>query len=330
MFYPMLIAVAFSDLHAYKFQLFNKDNSRLNNTLSAFRFIAGVAEFNKVPLLFCGDLFHTPKEVDNETLEKVLLNYMGNIEDNYIPMFSISGNHDQSEKNGYDYRSPSYLRSMGIVFKNFRLLDYLVEGLMMGEDTQIWGIPYMNSEDEILKCINAYRPWAKEHKDKYKILMMHGDVLGAKDHNGLELYDGTLFKKGVDKFFKEWDLVLYGHIHKPQSITKKVHMLGSPIHQISSDKGDMGYWLIFNDRPPKFVGLAGYPKFVHLEKGQIAPDDKNYYIPFEREEAIEEVEQGDFNINHSRTKLAKKYMRVKGIKSKIKKKELIHILNSIE
>src|SRR5882757_1317477 len=324
-----LLAIAFSDLHAYKFRQFDVNGSRLNFTLDAFQKIMIEANRLNVPILFAGDLYHTPKEIESETLTKTTDALQCFLK---TQMYAISGNHDQNEKNGWDYRSNTYLKMHWATNPKFKLLDYLTQGLEhfnFKDSFLLQGIPYMTSEDETKKAVDAYRKKAKEYKG-FKILLMHGDVKGCKDYNEHEMYDGKLFEDGVDIFFKEWDLVLYGHIHRAQKISKKVYMLGSPIHQISSDKGEMGYWQIFNDQDPKFIGLADYPKFIHLGKGEKPlADTGDYYIPFEEEGEPEDMEKGNFNLNVSRTKLATRYMKVKGIKSKIKKKELIHILNSI-
>lgn len=325
-----LIAIASADWHSYDFKNFDVDGSRLKNTLSAVSFILNERNRLNVPLLFAGDLYHTPKEVGNKVLTDTVDTLQMGLR-NGRQMFAISGNHDQDQKNGWDYRANTYLKMHWATQKNFVLLDYMEQGAPIGPDIMVQGIPYMNSEDEIKKAVDAYRKKANQQPTKFKILLMHGDVAGCKDHNEHEMYDGKLFKNGVDNFFAGWDLVLYGHIHRPQKITKKVYMLGSPIHQISSDKGEMGYWKIFNDQEPKFVGLADYPMFVHLREGQEAPKDSiHYYIPFEKEAEIADMEKGDFNMNVSRTKMARRWMKAVGIKSKAKRKELIHILNSIE
>lgn len=321
-----LIAIATSDWHSYEFKNFDVDGSRLKNTLAAGKEIMNAATKHDVPILFAGDLYHTPKELGNKVLTDTIDLFQMDLK---TRMFAISGNHDQDQKNGFEYKANTYLKMHWATNKLFTLIDYQ-PGIPYRDDFLIQGVPYMNSEDEIKKAVDALRRKAEVSK-LFKILLMHGDVAGCKDHNEHEMYDGKLFKNGVDNFFKPWDLVLYGHIHRPQQITKKVYMLGSPIHQISSDKGEMGYWQIYNDRDPKFVGLADYPKFIHLGKDETPPvGGKDYYIPFEKEAEIAELEKGDFNMNVSRTKMARRWMKAVGIKSKAKRKELIHILNSIE
>lgn len=329
---PKLIAIAFSDIHIHKFKLFDKDNSRLQWSLDALTYIANIAQKNNVPLLFAGDLFHTPVSIENETLSKTLAYFKQYIDDRKIHFFAISGNHDMSEKNGIDHNAPSYLESFSTVFNRFYLLDHHDKPWQLPNwDAHIWGIPYMNNDTELRQRVKQLRKVAKKYKG-FKILLMHGDCPGAMDA-GIELKENKALgdKKNLKTLFAPWDLVLFGHIHAPQKITNKCYMLGSPIHQTSGDTGQMGYWKIFIGKEPEFIGLVDFPKFVRLEKDQVAEDNGiDYIIPYEEIGAIEEVEKGDFNLSNSRTVLAKRYAQKRGIKSKSKRKALIKALNEVE
>jgi len=334
-----LIAIAFSDLHCYKFNLFNKDNSRLNWTLTAFECIARTAARHKVPLLFCGDLFHTPASVENETLGLMINSYMLHVEQTHTPFFAISGNHDLCQKNSLDHKSPSYLDIFFEVFTTFKFLDPglpfpISQGFKIV--AWVWGIPYMNNDADIKKKVKQLKKDVKEDKYKgaKKILMLHTDCPGALNDEDIEVGECESMpsgKKHLAKFFEDWDLVLFGHIHKPQQLFKHGYMLGSPIHQVSNDKAEMGYWKIFNDRAPQFIGLANiFPRFRKLVPGEVPDNEKDYFIMPDDQGLVEEVEKGDFDLSHSRTKLAKRYMKVKGIKDKKKKAALINILNQVE
>lgn len=332
-----LIGIAFSDLHSYKFKVFDKDGSRLEWTLKSLKEIAMQANELQVPLFFNGDLFHTPKDVDNECLWKTISTYKDYIEGPGTRFFAISGNHDMSEKNGLTHRSPSYLNTFAEVFKTFRLLDELDEPQKINTKTGkvfVWGLPYYNSDKELRTRIKQLKLIARSY-DGYKILMLHNDCPGAMEANGIRLGETKALGKPekLDGFFKDWDLVLFGHIHVPQKITKKCYMLGSPIHQNSADTTEMGYWQIFTNRAPKFIGLVGFPKFIKLTKGEVIMNldsTIDYIIPYEEEGSVEELEKGDFHLGQTRKKLAKRYLKVKGIKDKKKARALINILNAVE
>lgn len=332
-----LIAIAFSDIHIHKWKAFDKDGSRLNYSLEAFKTIAGVAKEKKVPLLFAGDLFHTPVSVDNEVLGMVVKYFRKYLVEEKVRMYAISGNHDMSEKNGLYHKAPSYLHAFSTMFDyNFNLLDYNKEPYCFAKYTdiqcRIWGIPYMNNDIELKKAIKDLKPRVRAEKAEgcFKILLLHGDCPGAINDEGIKVGEIKSIPMDVDSFFKEWDLVLFGHIHVPQKISKKCYMLGAPIHQTSANKVQMGYWKIFNDRPPKFVGLANFPKFRRLKKNEKPDNGLDYFIPHEEIGTIEEVEKGDFNAALPRVKLAKRYMKAKGIKDKKKRNLLINALNEVE
>lgn len=329
---PELIGIAFSDLHSYKFKLFDKDNSRLEWSLKALTYIANIAQQNRVPLLFAGDLFHTPVSVENETLTKTITYYKRYIEDRKISCYAISGNHDMSQKNGIDHFAPSYLETFAEVFGHFYLLDHHDKPFRVtrSSDALIWGIPYMNNDTELRERIKELRKKAKRMTG-FKILLMHGDCPGAKD-SGIEIKENKALgeKKDLKILFAPWDLVLFGHIHHPQKITDKCYMLGSPIHQTSGESVQMGYWKIFIGKEPEFIGLVDFPKFRKLGKGEKPDNDLDYFIPYEEIGKIEEIEAGDFDLSNSRTKLAKRYSKVKKIKDPEKRKALIKALNEVE
>jgi len=107
-----IIAIAFADLHVHKFRNFNdRPISRLDWSLKAFKSIADKAYKLGVPLLFSGDLFHNPKDVENETMGKMQKAYYREIENRGIDFYAISGNHDLSQKNSLSHISPSHLDS---------------------------------------------------------------------------------------------------------------------------------------------------------------------------------------------------------------------------
>lgn len=324
---PELVALAFSDIHIHKFRNFNIDNSRLEASLAALREIIQKGIKNKVPILFSGDLFHNPKEVENETLSKTFKVFTDiKVRYNFI---AISGNHDMSEKNTLKHTSPSYLDSFAHL-EGFQKLD---NGFRSTENLNIWGIPYMNNDKDLAKKIEEIRPKALRHKKdgKLNILLLHSDAPGAKTPEGIQINETEHIPLGMDKFFKEWDLVLFGHIHLPQKLSKRCYMLGSPIHQNMGDAGnEMGYWEIYSDGSMIFKHLKDYPKFIKLKAGEKAADTFNYYVEHEQVLEDESIEIGEFNVMHSRKKLALTYCKKKSILNKAQKRALIQILNEAE
>ena len=128
-----------------------------------------------------------------------------------------------------------------------------------------------------------------------------------------------------------FDLVLCGHIHKPQRLSKKVYMLGAPIQQRRTDKDcKMGYWLLKDDLSMEFKELKDFPKFIDVESEDEVKDDGNYYtiIPQKSSEKVSTTHKITKTL--SKKKLAKRYLKEKGIKDKSKEDLLIDILKKAE
>lgn len=327
-----LLALAFSDLHLHKFRNFDVEGSRLKNSFRVLNIMFNKADQLKVPLLFCGDLVHDPKNIDTE-INMILQEKFDSRSTRFI---AIDGNHDQSEKSTFTHYPPSHLQALKgkpnfhiLNVKNSVSIPYFDDKYInCPGHLSLYGVPYMSNDKDLHKAIKGIKVLSK---DDFNILMLHTDIPGAKTPEGMEVRETEYINKNLDEYFKQWDLVLCGHIHLPQKLSKKVYMLGSPIHQTVGDAGvEMGYWEVYSDRTMKFKPLKAFPKFIRLKKGEIAPDNDNYYIAYDEVLEDEEVELGEFNINKSKGQLAKKYCKVKGIKSKSKKRALIKVLNSPE
>lgn len=331
------ISIAFSDLHIHKFKQFSDTvkgiNGRLYQSLQVLKFMGKRAHELDVPILFSGDLFHNNEEIENQTGSLTLKYYKKYIADKGIHFAAISGNHDFSERNGKDHRSPSHLSKLQ-VFPNFHLLDELSH-VVLNNNLMIQGVPYMDNDADTLKEIWDRRPSVDMYGGNItKVLLLHQDFPGAKTPAGFECKEYNAFGDSKLKalFKNNWDWVLCGHIHKPQRLFNNTWMLGSPIHQISSDEGtEMGYWLIYRDRKPKFISLNDkFPTFKTIKYNQSPSNDKDYFIRLPKDDLAEKkVKKDKFSLNQNRERLAKNYVAHKGIKDKKKLKALKKILSEV-
>lgn len=318
-----VVAIATADWHIHKFRAFDKEGSRLRMALGAAQVIFDSARALKVPILFSGDLFHTPKEVENETMALTQKLFHNNRD---VPFIAISGNHDMAEKNSHDHRSPTHLDSFRH-FPNFHCVD---DTYYNDSNLFVRGVPYMNNDADIVKRMRIKGIMPGD--GGLSILLLHSDAPGAVTPEGIKLGETEHINYVM---FEGWDLVLFGHIHKAQLLHAKkgtkAFMLGCPIHQNAGDAGNpCGYWEVREDGTMNFIELTLFPQFVRLKPGEIPREDGNYYI--ETKEVLEEseVSLGEFNINKSKKKLAMQYCKLKGTKSKTKLKELIKVLNDAE
>lgn len=327
-----IIAIASGDWHLNKFRQFNTPNmSRLDWGMKMVKEIGAVCKlYGNVPHLFTGDLIHNPKEVENEVISR-FLNVYGKVFDREnIRFIGISGNHDLSEKNTGDHKSPSYMNGMKS-FDTIEVLDHHTKGVVINGNVKVYGIPYMNNDYDLVRMVKKYTKYRNEFPMLKSILILHSDFPGAKTPEGYEVAETEYIPRDLDKFFRDWDLVLCGHIHKKQRLSKKVYMLGSPIQLDAGQEGEeCGYWEIYEDLSLKFIELKNYPKFITLKFGEKSKQDINFYIEKRATKEDNLVSNTEFILSNTRIQLAKNYCKVKGIKDKAKKRALIKVLNNTE
>ena len=322
-----IIAIAFSDLHINDWSKHNKDNSR---TLNHFRVLSIMGDLCKkydCPALFCGDLFHQPEKISLELHSLVIKEFLKisdshNFDNNQRKLYCISGNHDTPFISTIGDIPRSWVNEFSI-FYWLESLDY--KSIWVGTNIIIHGVPYIDHNIGL----NDYLKNLKLEKGCKHILLLHTDYPGAEDTDGRRVDSVENLNLNI---LNRFDLVLCGHIHKPQRLSKKVYMIGAPLQQRRTDKNcKLGYWEIYEDLTLKFKELKGFPKFIDVESEEDVKDDGNYYTIIPKPKASENVIT-DHKISKqlSKRKLAKTYMKQKGIKDPNKEKLLIDILKKSE
>lgn len=160
------------------------------------------------------------------------------------------------------------------------------------------------------------------------ILLLHTDYPGAKDTDGVEV--GSVENLNIN-VLSRFDLVLAGHIHKPQRLSKKVFMVGAPIQQRRTDKDcDLGYWKLYSDMSMKFVPLEGFPKFIDVDSSDDIKDDGNFYTVISKPVSLEVTQENHITRNLSKKRLVSRYLRKSGIKDPKKKSVLLEIIKETD
>lgn len=319
-----LVAYVISDLHINDWAKFNENDTRTHNQMRILVSLLSKSYNERVPILFCGDLFHKPDMIRPELLNLIFhdslvvhTRYMG-----YPIMYAISGNHEINHISKIGEHPVSWTRLFTKMFPWLVCLDYCQ--ILIKDNIMIHGVPYVDHNIGLSKYLKEMK---LDPKQKH-ILMLHTDYPGAKDTDGREVGSVENLNLNVlDRF----DLVLCGHIHKPQRLSKKVYMIGAPIQQRRTDRDcDMGYWKLYDDLSMTFVKLKGYPRFIDVESQDEIKDDGNYYT------VIPKIASTPVETKHKITKqltnktLAKRYMKVKGIKDKNKEQLLIKVLKEAD
>ena len=319
-----LVAYVISDLHINDWAKFNENDTRTHNQMRILVSLLSKSYNERVPILFCVDLFHKPDIIRPELLNLIFhdslvihTRYMG-----YPIMYAISGNHEINHISKIGEHPVSWTRLFTKMFPWLVCLDYCQ--ILIKDNIMIHGVPYVDHNIGLSKYLKEMK---LDPKQKH-ILMLHTDYPGARDTDGREVGSVENLNLNVlDRF----DLVLCGHIHKPQRLSKKVYMIGAPIQQRRTDRDcDMGYWKLYDDLSMTFVKLKGYPRFIDVESQDEIKDDGNYYT------VIPKIASTPVETKHKITKqltnktLAKRYMKVKGIKDKNKEQLLIKILKEAD
>ena len=220
-----VIAIVFSDLHLNLWAKFNEDNKR---TLNHFRVLSIIQEQCKkynCPALFCGDFFHKPETMD-QSLAKICYNEFNKLD--RLNILAITGNHctkELSQINKHPFSWLYLVERYGI-----EIMDYHHRPISAyHKNIIVHGVPYVDHNIGL----SDYLKNLKLEKGKKHILMLHTDYPGAKDTDGREIDSVENLNLNV---LNRFDLIICGHIHKPQRLSKKVYMIGAPLQQRRTDK----------------------------------------------------------------------------------------------
>jgi len=323
---PKIIAITISDLHLYDWPQFNEGDKRMKVAYNFLTKITSMAEVYNIPILFPGDLYHTPKGIDNRAYSFYNSLFRSLDQGNKVHIYGIGGNHDQSEKNTKAKRSPSLFLGACKAFPNlFKSVEF---DRVEINRINIMGIPYITHNVGMGELV-------KEAKDGIRkgfpnILLIHCDLWGAKDPSGREVNTVENIPRNLGQFFKGFDLVLSGHIHQYAKLWDKVYMVGAPYQQRKSDMGyKAGYLLIYDDLSVKFV-RSDTPEFKTFFRNDGHPDTADYWIPIDKPKQREKLIEKIFSSSMSKKTLAIQYLRAKGIDNPSKAKALINILQKTD
>lgn len=317
------IAIAFSDIHFHNWKQFNEDGRRITASLRVWEHLEGLANELDVPLLFCGDLLHDDQNISNELFYRILPKIINPRKE----IFAISGNHDQAGISNLQNYPTNWIKTMSELSNKWVNMDYH-HFKWMKQKIELHGIPYMTHNHGFQEFIEKI-----ELTKGYKhILMIHTDLPGAKETDDREVGSAYGIPKQMSKLFGRFDLVISGHIHKPQQLASNVYMLGATNEQRRTDAGcDMGYWMVKEDLSMEFIPIIYTPRFRTAQYKE-QTDDYNFWDLTGKKSDIKSVTKD----HHSGVKkisnlgIVKKYIEKEGISDLKKKKALKNIIKKSE
>lgn len=313
--------IAYSDIHHNIYGQYNEDNRRLKASLKFEKRIFYKAQKLKCPILFVGDLIHTERQISNELLSYLLPHYIS-LGAYDVDWYGISGNHDQSSINIQENQSPSYVKTFSALPKlNCIDFKYIEKGRV-----RVYGVPYLTHDQGLVKYVKSLK-LDKKYKN---ILLLHTTLPGTKENDNRIIQTTTLGARFIKLIQKKFDLTLTGHIHKPMKLAKSIIQVGCTNQQRKTDKGSkLGYWIIYSDLSVKFKAVNS-PEFIEVDsKDQIKDNFNYYYIKTDKiKKGVEtDITKDDFKDVTDKNRLAKKYLKQKGINDKDKKSKLLNVLN---
>lgn len=266
--------LVFTDIHIHNFKQQSEGDERLEHTLRCLKLIYAYADSKDIWLiLFVGDMFEMQKALPTIVINRITEVFI-ELESKYpkIKLYSISGNHDHDAMNLISKPANSSQTWLSKIFKNYHLIDNQSVDVVDIEQggLNLIGIPYYEyGEDYLIKL--------KEAKEKIivrglNILMIHQTPKGVKNSE----YYKVDTDEGED-LYKEFDLVVDGHIHLAQRLSKNFLVAGAPMQQDFGDAGtDKGFWVMDTDDiqgEHKFVSLnSKFPTFIKREE-DAAPEE---------------------------------------------------------
>lgn len=223
--------VHISDLHIGKRLL---ERSFLEDQEYILRKIVNiVADEKPDAVLIAGDIYD--KTIPSAESVEIFDDFLTRLSDVCKNVFAISGNHDSAERIAFGsglfkkgvYMSPVYRGNI----EPITLADKI-------GDVDIWLLPFIKPStvrsyhdvdiNDYTTAVKTVIEKLKIDKNKRNVLVAHQFVTGAEKSGSEEISIGGL--DNVDaKVFKNFDYVALGHIHKKQTIDKKIRYSGTPL-----------------------------------------------------------------------------------------------------
>ena len=235
--------IAFSDSHFYN----NASKSyttelgfsswfmeQVNIVESIFEY---ARENNIKMILFLGDLFEEKNRISVPVYNKVydLFSKSG------FRVILNTGNHDI-----FSIDTNSSLRPFSSI------CDVVTRGMdLTSSDSPflLRAIPFGQVSPELLSCPKG---------DSFKILLLHELIDGLEHGITKQKFQSDL----KPHFLSEWDLVLNGHIHKPQEINNIIN-IGSIMAHDFGEAGEQKRFIHFKNGETKSIPI-NHPKFITL------------------------------------------------------------------
>ena len=288
----MLKIAVFSDIHIHNYQPFDKEGSRLNNTLDCLFYICKQSyDRDILTILFAGDLWDNPYSMNRRVWRKTKNTFKRIFKEfPQLTIITISGNHDQFNTDG----DSNYQTLHELFPRNFKILTGKeVIGI---HGVKIVGVPYTKSWTPITPPSSTNT-----------ILLIH-----QTPDECHPMIEGDF--SATDKCWEKFHHVFCGHIHKHQRLTDNFTVVGSPLHRDSGDIGQEKGFLIYTPETNEIERvILDFPQF---KRSSHVEDDYHYWLVEKELETTTKTTIGNFTTTTSKEEILKSYIEETGGKVK--------------
>lgn len=222
------------------------ESLRLHCVSKFYADLRNIYETHNCQALFdLGDTFDDRTAIDIPTINTVIKGL------EWLPASDLHtrliGNHDQYQRDGSVHNGR-------LLSPYFRVIDS-TETQMLGS-LCLFFVSYPSDYDDLCQWLVCQ---ARRIRGP-KILFGHFNVQGAFYQNATVLH-------GVpQEMLQPFNLVLLGHIHLPQSVTPRIHYVGSPFQQDWGETGQSKRVAIVDTQTlqVEWVPMTGYPEYRKL------------------------------------------------------------------
>lgn len=288
-------AVYFTDLQIDKYLNNSSKRSRIDDFVAVLHDVYEIAQKNEADyVLFGGDWHNTMGIVSVEALNAGMLAMQEILERHTgTRMYFITGNHDYATKRTLEQDAVHSMTPYEIAFPDHMLcIDNKV--VKLHKDVYLAGIPYYEFREhystKLSEIVTKVQQIKKENPKAKVTLLIHQTPTGSSIPNmktDTDVNDGR---------YEVFDLIMCGHIHQGEIITRKFILGGNPLHRDASDiDNDKGVYLIdlANPEDYQFISRGGkYPEFERIPSDEKIPDDESklYVVtpPAKSEQMVQE------------------------------------------
>lgn len=238
-----------SDLHLGK-NLLGKDILTYQQ-ISLEKIVSVLVENNIKHLVISGDVFD--KSIMPKDSVKIYDKFINILVNKHIKTYIISGNHDSYDK---------LALYQDLLLDNNIFIAHTFDGTIsfydLDEKTRLYMLPYQNYHE-----IQPYANEVSSYDEAYKYLMTQVDFEKPVNLLAAHLFMVNNNKKPLQsdsekqvsvgtleyvssKYFRDFDFVLLGHIHKPQKIAENAYYAGSILPYSFSEEHDEKIMMVYD------------------------------------------------------------------------------------